>query len=408
MESEISSNITSQRKNINLLYLLEIFSGFARGSYLVCIGWTALVISNSVATVGKIFILASVTNMISGSIIGIIIDRYSRKYLIIISHFIIAATMLLVGILLFRFETPSIVWLFLVVIIVISSTLMFRVSFDGKIRELLSDNKIISVVARTKGIHLLSTAVGTLIVGIVIDSYKPAVGFFVSAVSSILLAIFACFLSENRLDVSIGLKRSFTDDFKIGLDIFKNNKTIRVVGLLSIAVLPIGQLSNALLSSFIRNDLGEGSDVFGVVDAAWPIGGVLAALVLSGKANKFLEGNAEFYLSACVGITTILFSFCIQIPSLTVVHGLIGFFWTLCQILFNGIILKACDVDNVGRTRVYIQVMVSLAVMIMCFSPSIVLTQTTSTYFTFWGVFVVLFSILLLLVYGSKSTNSND
>jgi hypothetical protein len=40
-------------KNVPLLYLMEVFSGFARGSYLGCIGWTTLVISNDVAIVGK-------------------------------------------------------------------------------------------------------------------------------------------------------------------------------------------------------------------------------------------------------------------------------------------------------------------------------------------------------------------
>ena len=40
---------------------MEMFSGLARRSYLVCIGWTTLIISNNVATVGQIFFVASIT-----------------------------------------------------------------------------------------------------------------------------------------------------------------------------------------------------------------------------------------------------------------------------------------------------------------------------------------------------------
>jgi hypothetical protein len=50
--------------------------------------------------------------------------------------------------------------------------------------------------------------------------------------------------------------------------IFKNNKLIQMLTLLSVVALPVGQLSNSLLSSFIRDDLGRESDLFGIVDAA--------------------------------------------------------------------------------------------------------------------------------------------
>ena len=44
---------------------------------------------------------------------------------------------------------------------------------------------------------------------------------------------------------------------------------------------PLGQLSNAVLSSRIHDDLKLGGDAFGFVDAAWPAAGMLGAALMS-------------------------------------------------------------------------------------------------------------------------------
>ena len=86
-----------KNKEIRLLYLMELFSGLARGAYLVCIGWTTLVISNDVATVGQIFVVSSLAFMLAGPIVGVVIDRHRRRNLIVLAQLCIAATILSFG-----------------------------------------------------------------------------------------------------------------------------------------------------------------------------------------------------------------------------------------------------------------------------------------------------------------------
>lgn len=66
-------------RDIRLVFRMELFSGFARGSYLGCIGWTTLVLSGNVATVGQVFIVQSATVIVIGPIIGVMIDRHKCK-----------------------------------------------------------------------------------------------------------------------------------------------------------------------------------------------------------------------------------------------------------------------------------------------------------------------------------------
>ena len=63
------------KRNLFFLYMMELCAGAARGSYLVCIGWTTLIVSGDVAVVGQVFIVAMITTILAGPIAAVIVDR---------------------------------------------------------------------------------------------------------------------------------------------------------------------------------------------------------------------------------------------------------------------------------------------------------------------------------------------
>lgn len=384
-----------KNKEIGLLYLMELFSGLARGAYLVCIGWTTLVISNDVATVGQIFVVSSLAFMLAGPIVGVVIDRHKRRILIVLAQFCIAAAILGFGGFLFFEPNISIEWLFGVVVIVATFRVMYRGSFDGIIRASVENPDIPHTVARANAIHLFSTAAGTAAIGLIIDRFSVGHGFLATAVPSICLLIVAGFLANSAVKTSARGIGGFWFDLKSGFRIFRSNRLIQMVALLSVVALPIGQLSNALLSSFIRDDLGQGSDLFGFVDAAWPIGGMLAAAMLSNKIKKLDVKDSEYFLAIMAGVSTVFLSYGTASLTLAIAHGLMGFFVWSCRIVIGGQVLALCSTENVGRTRVYIHAMVSGSAMIMCLSPSIIALEATASYFSYWGMFVVVCAALL-------------
>ena len=217
----------------------------------------------------------------------------------------------------------------------------------------MDDKDILVTLARANFIHLLSTATGTAAIGFIIQAFSPAHAFAVSATASIFLLVVAGFLADGLAKTNSRGFAGFWSDFKSGLEIFKYNKLIQMLTLLSVVALPIGQLSNSLLSSFIRDDLGRGSDLFGIVDAAWPIGGMLAAALLSSKLKALDIKNSEYALAMLAGAATLLLSNCTESFCLALAHGFMGFFVWLCRIVIGGRVLDLCDTENVGRTTVY-------------------------------------------------------
>ncbi len=380
---------------------MEVFAGLARGSYLVCIGWTTLIVSNDVARVGQVFIIAMLTNMLAGPLVGVIVDRYNRKHVTIVAHLLIALPLAVLALALAQGPDNApdlpLIWFFLTVIVVNAFRLLYHIAHDGLIHANVNKADLVHSVARFRSVHLLAASIGTFVAGLIIERFSPTAGFLFSASMSIFLIIPVAFVAGVRTKENAAGFAGFVADFRGGLEIFRSNRAVRLIAILAAVTLPVGQLSNAILSSFIRDDLGKGSDAFGFVDAAWPIGGMLAAVVLSLGLRGLSAKNTEYVFGILVGLSTIIFSMTTSIVALAVVHATMGFTVWLCRIIIDGRILQICKAENVGRTKVYVEIMFSLSAMIMCFSPTLVKLSSTSTYFLIWGGFIVIGTLLVLV-----------
>ena len=114
----------------------------------------------------------------------------------------------------------------------------------------------------------------------------------------------------------------------------------------------------------------------------------------------------EYVFGVFVGISTIIFSMTTSIAALAVVHATMGFTVWLCRIIIDGRILQICEAENVGRTKVYVEMMFSFSAMIMCFSPTLVKLSSTNAYFLFWGGFIVIGTLLVLVWQVVSNTKS--
>lgn len=374
---------------------MEVFAGAARGAYLVCIGWTTLIVSGDVAVVGQVFIASMVTMMLGGPLLGVVVDRYDRKKLTVIAHLGIALSLAGIGLAIAADPDLAIFWFFVAVVAVTLLRHLYQISHDGLIHANVEPANLVTAVARFRGIHLLSTAAGTLATGMVIEYESSGAGFVVAAVLSIGLVISVLPVrSGSGGQAAAGLK-GFVHDFAAGTAIIRGNRRLRILTLLAGIALPVGQLSNAILSSFVRDDLGRGSDVFGLIDAAWPIGGLAAAALLSLGIVRLSAPGMEYLYSMAAGAATILLALGTSVALLVMTHAAMGLAVWLCRIVIDARVLVLCDEHNVGRTRVYIDVMFSFAAIIMCFSPTLVELPSTSSYFMFWGAVIVANALIL-------------
>lgn len=374
--------------NIHLLYVMELLAGLPRGSYLVCIGWTGLVLSDSVAVVGQLFIVQSLTVLLLGSAVGLIVDRYPQKNLIIVARGLIAVSMAAAGFTLILDFDPAVVFLYLVVSLVSGSRLLYQITFDSIIRSNVGNSEVTVTLGRATAMHLFATGAGTIAAGLIIDQYDSGVGFILSALCTALVGVTAIGLKQGADKSPQQGATGFFRDLGEGLRIFRDNRQVQILALLTMAAFPVGQLINAVLSSFIRDDLGLGSDVFGIVDSAWPIGGLLAAILVARGFQWMHRRGMEFLLAGFAGLATIEISFGTDTLWLVTMHGLMGFSVWVARIIANGRIIELCTEANVGRVRVSIEVLFALAAVVMCLTPTIVKLPASADYFFYWGILI--------------------
>jgi MFS family permease len=381
--------------NLKFLFVMEFFSGLSRGSYLVCIGWITLVVTNDVSRVGQVFIVAMLTNLLGGPLIGTLVDRHNRKYLVILAHLGIALNLIFLALVWLPASEPNVVWLFCAVAFASALRMLHNSSRDGLIQAAVAKTEIMRTIARFRGLHLISTVIGTVLAGIVIEQVSQADGFIFSAGASLLLILPMVYVDGGHLRKNAPGFTAFMANMKGGVEIFMTSSAVRLLALLATVSLPIGQLSNAILSSFIRDDLGKGSEVFGVVDAAWPLGGMFAAMLLSLGIQRLTVRNMEYLFALLAGVSTIGLSFSTTIPMLVILHGAMGMAVWLCRIVIDGRILEICTQENVGRTKVGVEMAFSFSALVMCFSPTFVTFPDTATYFLVWGSFMIFVSGLI-------------
>lgn len=395
-------------KEVRLLFVMELLSGLARGAFLICIGWSTLIVSNDVAVVGVIFTVGNITSIIVGPVIGVAIDRYKRKKIIILAQIFIAACVAYIGYLMFNTDgLIHVSWLFIVMIIITSARLMYRVAFDGILRGSVEDKDIMQTMARAQTLHLLSTVISTASMGIIISEFSMSSGFFVSVIPSIFLLFVAVFLDDSYIKSSIDGVSGYWVDFKNGLVIFRSNPFLFRLVLLAMSVLPIGFLTSALLSAFVLDDLNKGSDVFGLVEATWQIGGMLAAGLLSAKIRLFRGQYIIYAIGLLSGISTIILSNSTNSYSLALSHGLMGFFGYIALIMIKAKISELSNTKNIGRSIANLSVMINLSGVIMCLSPSFIEFNKTATYFLYWGGFMVA-AVILLFVWEFKVVSKSN
>ncbi len=377
------------------LFAMETLSGLSRGGYLVCIGWTTLVVTDDVSRVGQVFIVAMLTMLVGGPFVGAFVDRKNRKHLVIAAHLGIAGTMIVLGGIWLAQAEPGVTLLFLAVFAISALRLMHNAAHDGLIQIAAGDRNLVQIVARFRSVHLIATVIGTVLAGYVIDRISPAAGMYATALASILLVAPMMLVTGGRIEGKSPGLRAFLKDAKGGAEIFMSDRRLRLLALLAGISLPVGQLSNAILSSLIRDDLGRGSDAFAIVDAAWPAGGMIAALVLSLGIGVLSARNMEYVFAALAGLSTIALGFATSLPLLILAHGAMGLTVWLCRIVIDGRVLELCREDTVGRTKTGIEMAFSFSALIMCLSPTLVSLPQTSGYFLFWGALTTFLSLLI-------------
>lgn len=239
--------------------------------------------TKSAPIIGGYFIIQFVSSLALTPIIGTLIDRWNKKYILLFTNIIRAVAL---GLLLINTST---VIIYIVAVAIGVNEEIFGATQNSIIPEIVEDKQVIkanSLISTSDSINMI---IGPALAGILISTFEIYGSIITNAISFLFASLFILFIKmeTNILDEDKTQNGSFLTELKDGfLFIVKNSLVKRIIliwGLLLIGVGATGALVIFLLSDYLKLP----SDSYGWAMTAEGLGIVLGSLMILKFKDKF-------------------------------------------------------------------------------------------------------------------------
>jgi MFS family permease len=318
------------------LWLSGAAAAFARSITLVAIGWTALLVSDSVLAVGATFAARFVPMLIFGIPLGALVDRFDRRTTLVAVNLIAVGPLLAAAVLGGNdlLGLPALIALSVVLgtIDMVQGTAAHSYAFDlaG------ADGATNAIALGTLGEQLL-VSVGSIVGGLALERLGIVTTFEVAAAASALATVTLVLLSSRAGHPAHAPRQ--VPDFRRSLTLVARNRVVGLIALIVILGEVLGFSSMTLYPVFARDVLHTDAAGLGALSAARSIGAVAGLLLL---ANLGLGGRGGVLLviaTLAFGLSLVAFSLSsvmvISLAILVVVGALAASLDTLGQSLIQ-------------------------------------------------------------------------
>lgn len=373
---------------IAIYFGINILSNFYRGLHIVLLAWTALQVGGTLASVGQIFVIGHLLNVVVGPGIGSVIDEISNR-----KAFAIGQSLLTIGCLgpaLFYFSGADFRLLHLMAFALLSALggLVMIGAMDSLFQGVVPVDDRRRIAANLGGFRQAAMVLGAGGGGLIIHYFGIGNSFLIAAASSIfvLIGVFLMPVYEREISAVEKNYRTYFQNIREGFQYVLGKSEVLYLAFAIALAFSAGQLSNALLPAFIRDDIGADSQLYGIVDAAWSVGGVAAAFLV-GRWLRFKSLRLGEYATLIgLGAVTMVFGQ-LEIPILLIAtHLLMGALFSWSRVLSDGRLLEICDNKVIGRVRVNIQVLTSFIGLIVYTAPTLLPSLTAANFYFSWGL----------------------
>src|SRR5690606_19408077 len=141
---------------------------------------------------------------------------------------------------------------------------------------------------------------------------------------------------------------------------------------------------------FVQDHLAGGSEVYGLLEAAWSAGGAVLLALAAVRKKTIARGGLENLLVAAIGVLMIVFALSRSIPLIMMLYALLGGLFSLGRALCEGRLLALAKPEEVGRIRSASVMMSSAAGLVIFLLPTIMRNEDVIVYYCSWGVILSL------------------
>jgi len=340
-----------KKRNFSILFFAALLGVLGEGVF----GLTAIVIAmeetHSILGIRKMLVLTLLPSMFLAPFIGVMIDKYSKRSIMVICNLLRFLVMAVIPIsYYFGLFTSTIFYLSIICSYIVWYIL--EPTKESILKEILPEQLFrqgISLVQGAWQVGLLSSAIAA---GVLIDHFGVH-GAILAASSTYLAGAFLFFLMSdcrkmNQEAIPKSLK-AFAQDFKRGWHYLMVNRSAYYFVLTTSMTLPFFYGINVLIAPFNFQALEGTGITLGFIDSGAGIGSLASAWFCSFLVGKRNSSKLLFASIILLAVSTLLFSFAKVVSLAFILYLIIGFFVGNMKVITRAYVFENVGQEYIGR-----------------------------------------------------------
>ncbi|RFA34185.1 hypothetical protein CAI16_12405 [Virgibacillus dokdonensis] len=272
-------------KNYRRLWIAQMLSGFGNSLYFVSLMWLVWNGTKSTLHSGFFAILYDVPQLLLGLWIGVVINRFSLKHVMVFSDLIRALGVIIV-ITCYFLDLLTINVLYIAIFIEGFMLVINRPANNAILPQIVPKDKLETANATTQISNRLVNVSGYGLAGVIVATVGALFSIIFNAISFLVSAFLI-----NKIDKVVSLnkkKNSLVMDFKEGFKYLKQEPAIIIIFSIGILMNVGGAPITVLGPAYAEKIVNAGATGYGVLQATWLVGIALGAFFIGYLNTKKL------------------------------------------------------------------------------------------------------------------------
>ncbi|EEH97344.2 MFS transporter [Clostridium tertium] len=339
-------------KNAILFYLGSLISIFGTAIYTFAISLYTLKITGSSISFSTTLILSILPIIILNPIVGVIADKFNKKKLVVTAN-LLNGVFLFIVYLISNWKGLSTGIIYLSTFVVTSINIIFDVSIDSAIPNIVSKEKIVNINAGNRIIDSISSVLGPVFGGIAFAIFNIESFILINSISFLVSAILDTLIDfkynsnselEEKSDENIAISK--LNYFKEIAEGFKYLISKRYI----IEILAIFIIFNFFISFsvtipipiILNNILKIPTKSFGLIQGAIPVGMIIGAFMVKNIIAKYKLNSIFSVTGIIISVNIILLSIPLFINTISNINIYVIYY--LVIMIFIGVCISLVDI----------------------------------------------------------------
>lgn len=333
--------------NFRNFFIFNVITNISVSICVIGINWFIVDYTKQNQTLGIYMATSLFSNLVASFFIGTLIDRHSRRNIMILSN--LSQAFFLVILLILIWINASMLGLIYVLAVVTSIGLaVYSTSSRSFMQELLEKESLIY----GNSIFEMSLQLGSIIAAGITGFLYKYFGFKIVLLSIIISLVLACvFLFKikftsiiNKKDNDLKYILQLTD----GMKYLFANKMLFLFGIISFVPYIVTIASNSVLPGYVREHLSLSSIEYGISDMLYAIGSFLSGIIIS----VIIKNQKKTFVMKMFVVSIISLAFLVfnkNIWGLYIAYFCFGLGNSSLKVILNTIIMEIVPTQQYGR-----------------------------------------------------------